>query len=182
MNNIQLIPSARDWALREHAHIIITTVSGLKRPQILHLQEVANLVWSSGGSEEEIAAAWLHDIVEDTPVTLEEIANNFGESVAAIVDGLTDPPHFKAMHLSERKPKQAERLRAKGPSVKRVKIADQISNLHSLILDPIASMTPVECKYYFEGAKLIAQECMNISPLLDALLEDVYQKGREKYP
>jgi len=58
-----------------------------------HVSEVAVLVEEQGGTEVMIAATWLHDVVEDTDVTLEQVGEWFGSEVRAlvVVDGLTDP-------------------------------------------------------------------------------------------
>jgi len=138
-------------------------------------------VWASGGTDDEIIAAWLHDSVEDTGVTLDEIEKNFGKEVRQIVAGLTDPPSFKVMPLQERKPKQAERLRSESKSVHRIKIADQTSNVKHLATDPINNMTPLECYHYIRGAKLLADECRGVSPMLDELFDRMYQKGIGRY-
>jgi guanosine-3',5'-bis(diphosphate) 3'-pyrophosphohydrolase len=167
---------------RAHAHITRTTVTGVQIPHTEHLQEVANLVWISGGSEDEIVAAWLHDTIEDTSTTLEEIEENFGSEVAKIVDGLTDKAHYTPMPLPERKRAQAERLRTEDERVRRVKIADQTSNVRHLAMDPTNSMTVEECRQYVRGAKLLADECRGISPLLDELFDTVHVAGLERYP
>ena len=57
---------------------------------IVHPQRVAAIVERHGGSDEMVAAAWLHDTVEDTDVTLELITKTFGYEIASIVEGLTD--------------------------------------------------------------------------------------------
>lgn len=176
-----LIPLARDFALRAHEKLITTTVGGLRRPNILHLQEVANLVWASGGTDEEIAAAWLHDAVEDTTATLAIVRRKFGNRVAHIVDGLTDPKGLNKFPLPERKRRQAIRLKSEGASVRRIKIADQTSNIRSLGLDPTDAMTPVECRDYIEGAKLLARACRGVSPLLDKMFAVAYKKGMARY-
>ncbi len=176
-----LIPLARDFALKAHKKLITTTVGGLKRPNILHLQEVADLVWASGGTDEEIAAAWLHDTVEDTPTTLTIIGKRFGSRVSRVVAGLTDTKGLNNLPLFERKRYQAARLKNENTSVRRIKIADQISNIHSLGLDPTNTMTPAECRDYIEGARSIACMCRSISPLLDRLFLEVYKKGRARY-
>lgn len=175
------VSRAQEYARNAHAHIIATTVTGVSRPHILHIQEVADLVWASGGSDDEVIAAWLHDSVEDTSVTLENIEHEFGKDVASIVEGLTDHDHFKGMLLPERKRLQAERLRGESDSVKRIKIADQTSNVKFLATDPISDMTTEECRNYIAGAKLLADECRGISPLLDELFEKVYQMGINRY-
>jgi guanosine-3',5'-bis(diphosphate) 3'-pyrophosphohydrolase len=178
MNNKSSIPLAREYALKAHGGMMVTTISGFQRPQILHLQEVADLVWASGGTDDEIAAAWLHDIVEDTAITAEDLLNNFNSNISEIVKGLTDLDEYSGLSLSERKQKQAERLRNENESVRRVKIADQTSNIHSLI-DPIGDMTLEEWDNYLEGARLIAAECQGISPLLDQIFLDTYNTGKE---
>jgi guanosine-3',5'-bis(diphosphate) 3'-pyrophosphohydrolase len=174
------VPLARDVALNAHKDLLTYTISGYTRPQILHLQEVADLVWASGGTDEEIAAAWLHDSIEDTPMTLAEIEVLFGKELAMIVHGLTDPEEFSRLPLGERKQKQAARIRGERHSVKRVKIADQTSNIRSLI-DPTNMMSSDEWSDYLEGARLIANECAGISATLDELFLKTYQEGKKIY-
>ena len=66
---------------------------GPKRlPYVTHCEEVARLVLDNGGGEAAVAAAWLHDTVEDTDTTVDEIGALFGEKVAGIVDEVTDDP------------------------------------------------------------------------------------------
>jgi len=57
---------------------------------IVHPQRVAAIVEKHGGTDEMVAAAWLHDTVEDTDVTLGLITKMFGDEIASIVEGLTD--------------------------------------------------------------------------------------------
>ena len=59
-------------------------------PYIVHPIRVANTVDSYGGTDDMISAAYLHDVVEDTRITIEDINDMFGSVVAVIVDGLTD--------------------------------------------------------------------------------------------
>ncbi len=168
---------AQEFARNAHQHISGISITGVKKPQIHHIQEVADLVWISGGTENEIIAAWLHDSVEDTDTTLKDIEDHFGTEVMQIVEGLTDHTHFKDLPLQERKALQAERLSNENISVRRVKIADQTSNVKSLISDPINKMTAEDCCNYICGAKLLADKCRGISPLLDNIFDDVYKKG-----
>ena len=60
------------------------------QPYIVHPIRVAGIVANFGGTDEMIAAAYLHDVVEDTGVSIEDILDMFGSVVAVIVDGLTD--------------------------------------------------------------------------------------------
>lgn len=133
-----------------------------------HIEEVVSLVEWSGGSEEEIAAAYLHDVVEDTPVTLAEIAANFGVEVATVVDGLTDPPGSDGVTL-ERKLAQARRVSGESDSVKRVKIADQISNVRLVAVDPPVDWDSKKCLDCANGAELVVWECKDASGRLFGL-------------
>lgn len=130
-----MIPLARDIALKAHGEATVSTVAGFRRPQILHLQEVADLVWVSGGTNDEIAAAWLHDVIEDTSITKDGIAEKFGNSIAEIVQGLTDSEEFALLALVQRKQKQATQLKNENRSVRRIKISDQISNIRALFVN-----------------------------------------------
>lgn len=178
MNERNLIPLARDVALKAHERVMVSTTSGFRRPQMLHLQEVADLVWASGGTDDEIVAAWLHDVLEDTPTSKEEIVEKFGSYIAEIIQSLTDPEEFGLLSLLERKQRQAERLKNTDRSVRRIKLSDQISNIRALI-DPTDSMTVAEWNDYLEGSRLVAHECRGISSLLDNLFFKTYKEGRE---
>ncbi len=178
---MSIIPFARDFTFEAHDGRTSTTVNGFKRPQVVHLQEVADLVWASGGTDEEIAAAWLHDTVEDTKITVEDIKNNFGDDVATMVEGLTDLEEITGLPVAERKQKQAERIQNESVSVRRIKIADQISNVRMLAIDATVRMTVAECKDYIEGARKIVDECRGISPLLEKLFDEAYGMGKEKF-
>jgi len=59
-------------------------------PYIVHPIRVAGIVRDYGGTDDMISAAYLHDVVEDTCITILNIETTFGSAIAAIVDGLTD--------------------------------------------------------------------------------------------
>jgi GTP diphosphokinase / guanosine-3',5'-bis(diphosphate) 3'-diphosphatase len=72
-----LVERAKQFALKAHSG---TFEDNLRRKPIAgHLEEVARLVELSGGSSYQIAAAWLHDVVEDTNHTLDELRELFGD-------------------------------------------------------------------------------------------------------
>lgn len=168
---------ARKFARIAHAHITLTTASGDVRPQIEHLQEVADLVWVAGGTEIEIASAWLHDIIEDTETQIEDIEDTFGKEVSSIIYGLTDSKELNSLPELERKQKQAERVSTENDSVKKIKLADQISNVHLRITDPAHNWSFDNNRNYILGAKLIADKCRGINPLLDTMFMTEYTKA-----
>ena len=163
--NISLIYEAKRFALKAHEGLFRKNAA--KEPYSTHITEVAMLVETSGGTDLEIAAAWLHDVVEDTDITLDQIRAKFGDAVADIVDGLTDPPDFKGRPIFERKTLQAERVVTKSDSVKRVKIADQISNTQSVAFDPPVEWDVEKCVRYVEGARRIVEQCDGVSIFLE---------------
>lgn len=151
------------------------------KPFIMHPAEVAEFVRLSGGSEAEIVAAWLHDTVEDTSTTLDEIEESFGREVRIIVDGLTDLPGFAALPLLLRKTRQARRVSSKSASVKRVKISDQISNISLVAIDPPIGWNKQKCRDYAEGARMVAEGCRGVSDYLDTEFERIYQEMKQAW-
>ncbi|MEK7653947.1 MAG: HD domain-containing protein [Patescibacteria group bacterium] len=179
----ELIAKAKRFA--EKIHEKQTRYNKAKTPAITHMAEVAGLVEEAGGSWEEVAAAWLHDTVEDAdpPISIEDIRGEFGEEVATIVDGLTDPKDFEGKPLLWRKIKQSERVLSKSRSVCLVKIADQISNVRSLAHDPPEKWDQEKCLTYAVGALLIVQNCSagGIHLYLKEKFLQVYQEAIQKH-
>ncbi len=173
--NTDLIEKARSFAQDKHKHLFRPNKK--QQPVVEHLKEVAMFVQEAGGSDIMIAAAWLHDSVEDTDTTQDEILELFGKDVAVVVDGLTDPVDFAQMPLKERKALQAERLKPKSRDTKIVKLCDQISNVKSVLLDPPIEWTSEKSLNYVVGAKQIADVCLGISDFLDKEFESVYSRA-----
>src|SRR6185312_12379761 len=91
-----------------------------------HLAEVANLlsVACSGEDAELVAAGWLHDMIEDTETTHDELAQRFGLRVAGLVEECTDD---MSLSKSERRGRQVADAPHKSDGAKLIKIADKIS-------------------------------------------------------
>lgn len=174
-----LIKKARALAEERHAHL--TLYNAARSPAIIHIAEVANYVERHNGTEEMIAAAWLHDIVEDTDVTLEQIEKLFGYKISELVDGLTDPLNFISLPLEIRKPMQAERLKTKSNEIKRIKICDQLSNVLRVTNDPPTDWDKRKQFIYVRGAREISEVCRGLSPEIDKLFDDAYEKACKKY-
>jgi len=111
--------------------------SGMKRASgedyILHPLEVAHTIYNWGLDESSVAAAFLHDVVEDTKYSLKEIKKNFGEEVAFLVDGLTK---LKNIYYTEQR--DPENIRkfviffSKDIRVLIIKIADRLHNMKTI--------------------------------------------------
>jgi len=128
-------------------------------PYWVHPERVAKLVASVGGTIEQQAAAWLHDVVEDTPVTIEDIEKYFGAKIAAIVSDLTDVSTPDQGNRATRKGIDRQHSAAASPEAQTVKLADLIDNTESIVKNDKAF------------AKIYLQE--------KRLLLDVLTKGNE---
>ena len=94
---------------------------------------VGSIVWGAYGDENMLAAAYLHDVVEDTGVTLSTIENLFGEDVATLVSGLTDVSKPSDGNREERKRIDREHTAQQSARCKTIKLADLIHNSQSIL-------------------------------------------------
>ena len=103
-------------------------------PFIWHPLAVGRLLQDEGFPEPVVAAGILHDTVEDTTVVLAEVRERFGDEVAEIVDGCTEPEH-KTRPWEERKRHTIEFMRTASIEVRVVAAADKIDNLRAIAVD-----------------------------------------------
>lgn len=136
-DNSEIIIRARLFATAAHYAV------GQKRrytgdPYIIHPTSVAYMVAEVGGSYEMVAAAFLHDVVEDTEVTIDIIRDEFGGEVAKLVDGLTDVSKPSDGNRKFRKNLDRLHLANQSNECKTIKLADLIDNSRSIIThDPV---------------------------------------------
>ncbi len=97
-------------------------------PYEVHLIDVAAIVATVTQDERTLAAAYLHDVVEDTDVTLAEVEAEFGPEVAELVENLTDISRPQDGNRTRRKELDRQHLAQARPEAKTVKLADIISN------------------------------------------------------
>lgn len=128
---MDLIVQARDFACLAHAGQ--TRKGAAQEPYAVHLAEVAELVAGFGGPPEVVAAAWLHDTVEDCGVMPDDLDNRFGAAVTALVLEVTDN---KALDKAERKRLQVVNAGKKSPGAALVKICDKLSNIRAVAESP----------------------------------------------
>jgi (p)ppGpp synthase/HD superfamily hydrolase len=101
-------------------------------PYIVHPIAVAELVKSVDHTPEMVAAALLHDVVEDTPVSLQTIRTEFGPVVADLVDWLTDISRPEDGNRRKRKRIDLEHSAKAPPAAKTIKLADLIDNTRTI--------------------------------------------------
>jgi len=103
---------------------------GTQIPYIVHPLAVAKILIDTGCPEDVVVAGILHDTVEDTPLSLDEIRQGFGDAVARIVQGASEPD--KSRPWEERKAHTIESLRTASEAVLLVSCADKIENLRAI--------------------------------------------------
>jgi (p)ppGpp synthase/HD superfamily hydrolase len=118
-------------------------------PYIVHPKAVANWVaLATNNDPETVAAAWLHDVVEDTEYTLRDIRVTFGDTVAMLVSCVTNVTTHDDGNREARKAKERAHLRKADPRAKTIKLADIIDNVPSIVqFDPGFARTYVREKW-----------------------------------
>src|ERR1700761_5375791 len=125
--DVSLIRKAWDFCVQHHKGQM--RASG--EPYIIHPLEVAEVLAEMKLDATAIAAALLHDAVEDTPATSEEIGSGFGDQVAHIVEGVTK---IDKIQFANREDRQAENVRkmllamVTDVRVVLIKLADRLHN------------------------------------------------------
>lgn len=119
-----IVERARKFAETHHQGMLY----GKDKPYTYHLSMVVSVLRRFGYSESKyLAAGWLHDVVEDTEVTLDFVRKEFGDEIASIVDAVTDEP---GETRAERKAKTLPKTRS-NPDGIIVKLADRIANIEA---------------------------------------------------
>lgn len=112
---------ARDFALKVHAGQLYGEV-----PYVDHLDYVAYYAELFSGDDLLVAAAYLHDVLEDTGTTYEELLNKFGEDIANLVQAVTSP---RAQTRREKVAAALPQIRAAGERAVFLKLCDRIANV-----------------------------------------------------
>ncbi len=121
---------AKAFAIK--AHMGQVRKSEPDKPMIMHPISVGNLLEDYGYDDEIIAAGYLHDVVEDTKYTIEDIQNEFGEKVANLVMGASEPN--KTLSWEERKKHTIKETKTLPLANKLIICADKINNLEDMML------------------------------------------------
>lgn len=142
-------------------------------PYVNHLLEVAELV--AGASDnldtDLVVAALLHDTVEDTATTNQELQETFGDDVASLVAEVTDD---KSLPKAARKELQIRNAPHKTKRAATIQLADKISNLRAILVSPPADWSVERQREYFEWARQVVEGLPAPNAILKAEFDRTY--------
>jgi GTP diphosphokinase / guanosine-3',5'-bis(diphosphate) 3'-diphosphatase len=147
-------------------------------PYINHPIKVAKVIWEDGcvRDMDVIAAALLHDTIEDTGVREEELAELFSPKIASIVKEVTDD---KDLDKQIRKQKQIEHAPHLSFQAKQVKLGDKICNVEDIQNNPPAKWTDTRREEYLDWACQVVNGLRGANPLLEARFVRSVSSARE---
>lgn len=148
-------------------------------PYINHPLEVADLLANVGGVTDVhvLAAAILHDTVEDTGTSLDELTELFGPEVSSLVAELTDD---KRLSKQERKRLQIEHARGLSDAAKPIKLADKTSNVQEVTDNPPTDWPVARRREYLSWAEHVVAGLRGSNRDLERRFDAVLQRGMQK--
>ena len=171
MNDTALVLHAALFAA--HKHRDQRRKDEAASPYINHPLSLASVLAVEGGITDAatLCAALLHDTIEDTDTTGDEIEREFGPEVRRLVEQVTDD---KSLPKAQRKLAQIEHAAHIDPKAKRVKLADKICNLRDVALTPPAGWPLERRREYFDWAGSVIDRLRGIDPRLEAIFDQAF--------
>jgi guanosine-3',5'-bis(diphosphate) 3'-pyrophosphohydrolase len=168
-----LLMKALSFAARKHRKQLRKGAE--PTPYINHPIAVADLIVRTGKvlDGEIIAAALLHDTVEDTPTTFEELEAEFGPAVAKLVAEVSDDKNLKKQ---ERKRLQEEHASSLSARARVIKLADKTCNLRDVVQDPPVGWELERKQEYFDWAKRVVDHIRGTNVELEEAFDQVFAK------
>ena len=170
---IALVLKAAEFAAEKHRHQ--RRKDAHASPYINHPIQLAKLLANEGGVTDAnvLCAALLHDTIEDTETTAEELRALFGDAITGIVLEVTDD---KALSKEDRKRLQIEHAPHVSHQAKLVKLADKICNLRDIISAPPAKWSLERKQEYFDWAARVVSGARDAHPGLGAIFDEVCER------
>ena len=147
-------------------------------PYINHPIALASILCNEGGVKDPVVlcAALLHDTIEDTDTTSDELAETFGADIANVVLEVTDD---KALAKEVRKEEQVRHAPHISTEAKLVKLADKICNLRDILASPPADWSAERKQAYFEWAARVVAGLRGVHPALEAVFDGLLARQSE---
>lgn len=147
-------------------------------PYINHPIGLANVLANEGGVDDVtvLCAAVLHDTIEDTQTTADELKAMFGPQVTAIVLDVTDD---KSLEKHVRKQRQIEHAPHISKEAKLVKLTDKICNLRDILASPPADWSVERKQAYFDWAAQVVAGLRGVHPGLESVFDALHARQAE---
>ena len=176
MNDTVLITHALRFAAERHSSQ--RRKGQAKEPYVNHLAEVSELVADAteGKDANLIAAALLHDTIEDTETSSDELVATFNNDIAQLVADVTDD---KSLPKQDRKHLQVVNSRAQNMRVKLLKLADKTSNLRSLANSPPENWNTERKQAYIDWAIKVAAGLKGVNPWLEERFDEALRRAQK---
>jgi guanosine-3',5'-bis(diphosphate) 3'-pyrophosphohydrolase len=147
-------------------------------PYIIHPISVALAISQIGGVDdpEILAAALLHDTLEDTDTKPEELEAKFGKKVCEYVLDVTDD---KTLPKDERKRRQIEHAKKISKGAALIKLGDKISNVTDVINSPPEGWDINRRKEYLDWAEKVIENCPKVNDRMENKFQEIIKQGRE---
>ena len=147
-------------------------------PYIIHPISVALAITQIGGVDdpEILAAALLHDTLEDTETTPEELEAEFGKKVCEYVLDVSDD---KTLPKDERKIRQIEHAKKISKGAALIKLGDKISNVTDVINSPPVDWDINRRKEYLDWAEKVIKNCPKVNDRMENKFQEIIKQGRE---
>ncbi len=175
MDDLKLMFEALNFAASKHQ--FQRRKGSSDTPYINHPIDVARRLVAAGEEDPQvITAALLHDTVEDTGTTFEEIDSKFGAKVTALVRECTDD---KSLPKEERKRLQEEHARQKSRDAKCIKIADKTSNVTDIKCSPPEGWSTERIVEYLNWAERVVAGLSGVNDKLEAEFATAVSEARE---
>jgi len=174
-HDIAALLNALDFAADKHRY---QRRKGADRsPYINHPIEVAAVLAETGGVDDMavLMAAALHDTIEDTETTAEELGMRFGDVVCGYVKEVTDD---KSLEKAERKKRQVEHAPHLSEGAKLIKLADKICNVSDIVSRPPADWDVARRRAYFDWAEAVVTGLEGVNAPLEARFRRALEEGR----
>jgi (p)ppGpp synthase/HD superfamily hydrolase len=177
-NDVVKLSQAAAYAAQQHS--AQRRKGDRAEPYVNHVIEVAAMLAEATGGSDAILVmgGLLHDTVEDTGATREDLAARFGPEVAALVLEVTDD---KSLPKEVRKRLQVETTPHKSVRAKLLKIADKTSNLRGLVTSPPAGWTEERLRDYVIWAEQVVRSCRGLNAALEAQFDAAYETARRHF-
>lgn len=171
-NTIGLLLKATQFAADKHRNQRRKDAEA--SPYINHPIALANVLANEGGITDPVVlcAALLHDTIEDTDTTADELTLAFGPAITTVVKEVTDD---KNLDKAVRKQLQIEHARHASAQAQLVKLADKICNLRDIAATPPADWTQQRKDEYFDWAKAVIDGVRGVHPQLESLFDEAYR-------